>query len=347
MNKKLAFAAVVLTTAGILAAGVAPAQALAWPTDGEFVIGGDIGGGAIWEMDQYGIASGWDVADQSDAVIYYPNLILNKATDLYCGSDNGDGSDSTLTEEANGDITIDCQPSVDDLGVGLTVTLHYRLYSESSYGYLARQWVEINNTTNSTIDMTGDGLFSMYNYNYNSWDSDFSYYTASDGTTGTSNEADGQVWGVTGDSRGNVIALGAAWGSPCNASEFTVGYTSGVEEPFFSFPSSANLIAAGETVNLVTFVNMMFPAENTEAAATAAYDTALAQAKAEFDLGLTGRLAEGLTPGLNVTGWSCAATLPDTGVSESVMGTSVAISAGLLAAGVFALVVVRRRLARR
>ena len=93
---------------------------------------------------------------------------------------------------------------------------------------------------------------------------------------------------------------------------------------------------------------MVFPTENTEAAATAAYDTALAQAKTEFDLGLKGRLAEGLTPGLNVTGW-CGpdAALPDTGANTSVIGSSLAISAGLLAAGVLALVMVRRRLARK
>ena len=344
MNKKLALAAVVLATTGIVVAGAAPAQALAWPTGGEFVISGTSGGGAIWNMDAYGIAFGRDVANQSDDEIYYPNEISHVAGFLYCGAISGDASDSTLTEEANGDITIDCQPNVDDLGVGLTVTMHYRLYAESSYGYLAREWAEIRNTTGATIDMTGDALNTRYNYNYNSWDADFSYYTASDGTTGTSNEADGQVWAVNGDSRGNVIALGAAWGSPCNASEFTAGHDSG--EPFYSFPSSANVIAAGETVNLVTFVNMVFPAENTETAATAAYDTALAQAKAEFDLGLGGRLAEGLTPGLNVTGWSCAA-LPDTGANTSVIGSSVAISAGLLAAGVLALVMVRRRLARK
>jgi hypothetical protein len=74
----------------------------------------------------------------------------------------------------------------------------------------------------------------------------------------------------------------------------------------------------------------------------------VAQAKAEFDLGLEGRLAAGLAPGLNVTGWcGPAAALPDTGANATVIGSSVAISAGLLAAGVFALVMVRRRLARK
>ena len=339
MNKKLALAAVVSATTGIVVAGVAPAQALAWPTDGEFVISGTNGGGAIWDMDGYGIGYGWDVNDAMNNSLYYPNEIYGYDY-LYCGDD--DGSDATLTEEANGDITIDCLPSVDQLWEGLTVTMHYRLYASSPSGYLARQWAEIHNTTGATIDMAGEELYNDYYYNYYGWDPDFSYWTASDGSSGVGNEADGQVWGVNGDSRGNEIVMGAAWGSPCKASEFTYN------DSYVYFPSSANVIAAGETVNLVTFVNMVFPTENTEAAATAAYDTALAQAKAEFDLGLEGRLAAGLTPGLNVTGWcGPAAALPDTGANASVIGSSLAISAGLLVAGVLALVMVRRRLARK
>jgi hypothetical protein len=332
-------AAVVVSTAGILAAGIAPAQALAWPTGGQFVVSGTNGGGAVWQITNYGIEYAWDVNDESDAKLAYPNEIYNGFDYLFCGDGDGDASDSTVTEEANGDITIDCQPSVDELWDGLTVTQHYRLYAASDSGYLARQWAEIHNTTGATIDMTGNEIYNSYYYNYDSWNLAYSYWTASDGTTGTNNEADGQVWGVNGDSRGNVIVMGSAWGAPCKASEFTAG-----EGAYFNFPSSVNVIPAGETVNLVTFVNMVFPAENTEAAATAAYDTALAQAKAEFDLGLEGRLAAGLAPGLNVAGWcGPAAALPDTGANASVIGSSVAISAGLLVAGVLALVMVRRR----
>ena len=40
---------------------------------------------------------------------------------------------------------------------------------------------------------------------------------------------------------------------------------------------------------------------------------------------------------------SCASSLPDTGASASVIGTSIAVSAGLLVAGAIALIVVRRR----
>ena len=42
-----------------------------------------------------------------------------------------------------------------------------------------------------------------------------------------------------------------------------------------------------------------------------------------------------------------AAALPDTGASPSVIGTSIAVSVGLLVAGALALIVVRRRNARR
>ncbi len=289
-------------------------------------------------MNETGIFLAYDVNDVL-AGPPYPNAIYGDDY-LYCGDSNGDGSDSTLTEEANGDITIDCQPNVGDLWEGVTVTMHYRLFAESSYGYLARQWAEIHNTSGATIDMAGSELYDMYYYNDNSAGG-ASLYTASDGATGFDLEADGQVWLVSGNSEPNNVIMGAAWGSPCKSSEFTF-------DSSYYFPSSVNVIAAGETVNLVTFVNMVFPAESTGAAATAANETALAQAKAEFDLGLKGRLAEGLTPGLNVAGW-CGpdAALPDTGANTSVIGSSLAISAGLLTAGVLALVMVRRRLARK
>ena len=45
----------------------------------------------------------------------------------------------------------------------------------------------------------------------------------------------------------------------------------------------------------------------------------------------------------SITEDTCPVALPDTGVSPSVIGTSLAVSAGLLGAGVIALVVVRRR----
>ena len=49
-------------------------------------------------------------------------------------------------------------------------------------------------------------------------------------------------------------------------------------------------------------------------------------------------------PGLqSVTEDTCPVALPDTGASPSVIGTSLSVSAGLLAAGVIALLVVRRR----
>jgi hypothetical protein len=46
------------------------------------------------------------------------------------------------------------------------------------------------------------------------------------------------------------------------------------------------------------------------------------------------------------TSWLAAPALPDTGAKASVIGTSTAIAAGLLAAGALALIMVRRRLAR-
>lgn len=331
--------AILIGAVGIALGSVAPAQALAWPSGGNFVIPGTSGGGAVWEVNVYGIRTGGDVNGVMADPLFYPAEVYGPDY-AYCGDPNGNPTDSTVTQEINGDITVDCQPSVDAPVAGLTTKNHFRFYAESPSGYLARQWVELHNSTSSTIDMGQNPLYVGYFLNYYGWDPSTSHYTASDGTTGTLNESDGQVWGVTGDTRGNFIASGMAWGSPCQASEYTYLYN-------YFLPAEANVIAPGETVNIVTFVNMVFPATNDATGAAAAYNTALAQAHAEYDLGLEGRLADGLPPGLNVTGWCGPAAsypvLPDTGANTSVTGISVAISAALLAVGALALVVTRRR----
>lgn len=326
--------------------GATAAQAITWPTNGWIQMPGASGGGAIWSMDEYGIRQSWPAVNNSMAVgLSFPNEFYSANNEyLYCG--NTDGSDSTVTQLENGDVSVDCAPSVDTLSPGLTVTMHFRFYAEAPSGYLARQWAEIHNTSGTTVDLSATPIYVGSVFNTLAWDSATSYFTASDGTTGTTNFADGQVWGVNGDSRGNFIATSSAWGSSCQARDFTVTYQ------LYTLPSSADVISAGETVNLISFMNMVFPATNDAAGATAAYDTALAQAHAEYDLGLTGRLAEGLEPGLNVVGWCSpvapdteSVTLPNTGRNNAGIASAGSLGIVLFAFG--ALVLLRMRAHRR
>jgi LPXTG-motif cell wall-anchored protein len=112
-------------------------------------------------------------------------------------------------------------------------------------------------------------------------------------------------------------------------------------------PAVANIIAPGANVNLVSFINMVFPATDDSAGNTGAFNTALNNAQTEMAAGLTGRMAAGLPADFVATGWekndACVPQLANTGVDSS---TSAALALGvsaLTAAGLALTVVSRRR----
>jgi hypothetical protein len=102
-------------------------------------------------------------------------------------------------------------------------------------------------------------------------------------------------------------------------------------------------------VNLISFINMVFPATNDDAGTTAAFETALAHAQSEFAAGLTVRMTDGLPEGLVAVGWetndACVAeTLATTGPTVS---TSFALGASVFALGIVGIGVmirIRRRI---
>jgi hypothetical protein len=292
------FAAVALVTTA------SPASAIGWVDDGNFDIPGTMAGGATWQINEYGIKAAGDDSGNFATSLYYPLENFAQGEYFYCGSN--DGSDSLVTSEANGDITIDCPSVANTFVSGLLGTLHIRLYAEADTGYMARVWGELTNTTDSTITIgSDDPLGVYYYYNYNAWDNDDPWMTnAGGGNSGL----DGAVWGVGGDVDSNEIATSAAWGDPSQLCRFDAASRG------MYYPTEANVIAAGETVNLVSFINMVFPATNDSAGTTAAYETALAQAQAEFASGLTGRMTDGLPADLVAVGWekddACAAPQP-------------------------------------
>jgi LPXTG-motif cell wall-anchored protein len=337
MKKKLIGVAGATIAAISLVTTATPALAADWPMTGFFTIDGTSGGGALWKMDEYGIAGATNVNVDTFAVeLYYPNELYTDMS-VYCGDPSGDGSTATVTDEANGDVTVDCVPTDDSPAIGITSTMHIRFYAESPTGYLARQWVEMTNATGAPIDMSAEPLALYYYYNYYAWNDDVDPWETNMGVG--FDALNGDVWGAGGDVSGDQIATSAAWGDPCNSS----GYTTG--SPEMIFPSGVNVFAPGETKNVVTFMNMVFPATPDASGAAAAFDTAVNQAKTEYAAGLTGRLAAGLPGGLSVVGWEtggCSPTLPNTGIDSS---TSAALALGMsaLAAAGLALTVISRR----
>ncbi len=339
MKKKLVSAlGASLASIALITLAAAPAQAAPWPSNGDFDISGTMGGGARWNLGEYGIHNATNIPDTMNHALYYPNEIYGGSDYFYCGSSSGDGSDSTVTNETNGDVTIDCQPETDAVAPGIKGTLHFRLYAESASGYLARQWLEIENTSGTSVDLTSNPISNYYYWNYYGWTSGDPWET----NQGPFDHArDGDVWGAGASANGDEIATSAAWGDPCHSSEYVNGY------PQMEFPASVNTIAPGQVINLVTFINMVFPATNDAAGAAAAYATALDQAKTEFAAGLTGRLADGLPAGMVPLGWdtsACPTTpeLPNTGVDAGSLGVTGVAAVGLLVAGCAALVVRRR-----
>lgn len=335
MKKKFLASAGAALAAVALVATASPASAVDWPVNGYFSIAGSSGGGGMWQIGQDGIEYGWDFNGSMNESLYYPLAMYAQGEYLLCGAT--DGSDATITEESNGDITIDCQPVTDTFVTGITGTLHIRLYAEAATGYMARAWAEFENTTGSTIEIGSDDPIGVYYYyNYNAWDNDDPWQT---NVGGGNSGLDGAIWGAGGDIDNNETATSSVWGDLSQGCHFKAA-----DKGMF-VPAEANTIAADETVNVISFINMVFPTANNAAATTAAFDAALAHAQGELSQGLTGRLAAGLPADLVATGWekddSCVPQLANTG-ADLGSATGLGLGAVVLALVGGALVLRRR-----
>ena len=337
MKKKfLAVSAIAIAAAAVVATS-SPASAAPWPSGGTFEIPGVMAGGASWDVDGDGISAGYNIPDTYSG-LYYPMYNWANGTNLPCGSN--DGSDATVTNETNGDVTVDCQPVTDTFATGLTATLHLRFYAEAASGYMARVWGELENTTANTIDLgTGDPLAVYFYYNYSNWDDGDPWMT---NVGGGDYGLDGSVWGAGGDLENHQIATSSSWADVSQSCRIKT-----TAHGMF-YPAEANVIAPGQTVNLVSFINMVFPATDDPAGSAVAFNIALENAQTEMAAGLTGRMADGLPAGIDAIGWekndACATPeLPNTGLDSSA-STSIALGvSALISAGLVLTVVSRRR----
>lgn len=325
INRFVAIGASVMTVA-LLAVGSA---ALAV----DVVVPGTSGGGAVWKVGEYGVEQSLD-AEALYAETYYPNLIYG---DIYFACGTNGGTDVTVTNEANGDITVDC-PTMADLVPGLTYTMHFRMYAEATTGYLERQWLDVTNTSDAPIDI--DTLYFAFFYNRDGWNGVPAL--ASNGSNGL---ADGDVWLVAGNDSGGAIVTASAWAAKCGSAGWTLDGMSNTMSP----PPSEQVIPAHSSLGYVTFMNMVFPTTADAAGASAAFDLATRVAENEFDSGLTGRLVEGIPAGTHIVGWTVGACppipspeLPNTGVDVGSLGPTGFGALVVMAAGCAAIVVRRR-----
>ncbi|MFM6967880.1 MAG: LPXTG cell wall anchor domain-containing protein [Microbacteriaceae bacterium] len=295
-------------------------------------IGGDNPtGGVVWEVDAYGIAGSYDYSENYTS-IYYPNWIDPGWDIEWCGT-NG-GNDVTVTNETNGDVTVDCDENLNAFNDGVSTTMHIRFYAESETGYLARQWIEITNSNDVDENIT-EPLHLYYYWNYYGWNDGDNWLTSQGGVNG----ADGDTWGAGNDLGGLEIATTSAWAASCSTETF-------VADSGYDFPASLDTIEANSTLNIVTFFNMNFPTEASADGSAAAFDVAVAQA-AEFSE-LSGRLDEGLPGDTIFFGWNdgaCASeptVLPNTGASIDTVGTAT-LAGAAITVGLAAVVIRRRR----
>lgn len=252
-------------------------------------------------------------------------------------NDEGQCLSATATQvtESNGDVVISCEPN--QLGsTDVWFTASYRIYADNK---LARSMFTLENRGTSAVSGLSDSGNSLdWEMNYSNLQassnnsSSCSALTASDNWVMTARTSDSTIAGYAWQAKGGQAFDFA--GNNCST---------GFNQSHFVKES----IAPGEKLAYMTFVATAEPASTSNADMTAAFAASVAKMSAFDELNST--LCRGIADGTVIEGWgTCpgSASLPDTGASTALIGSSVAIGSGLLIAGALALVIARRRQAR-
>ena len=329
-------AGIAIAGALTLTAGM-PAQALSWPSDDKFVIGN-----GQWQITEYGVLYGWDAADVYDDNGYADYPTEGYSWDyLYCGADYSDSyTQSTITEEPNGDISIECPAWTTPWDyapyTGVTMQSFVRLYHEEKGGYLARYLTTFTNSTGADIPVEDFLVFESTTKpdDFNSGD----YSTSSMGNA----LASGDTWTIAGNTDGSTIYQTSAWAKIGNGTGFTL-----VSDEL-TFPAGSSVIPANGSVSIATFTFIVIPATQDAAGATAAFTVAQNQVN-EYE-SFDGRLTCGIPVGTVVVGWGTATSddcatpaLPNTGMSSAQTVTLSATAASLVVVGFVTVMLLRRR----
>ena len=335
MKRKLAIA----LASGVLATGIVGASTPAFAAI-DFETATWSVGGINYELendnsDAYmGALQYMQTATQSNYEAYY-------GAEMYVNNDSSGDVDNDYpycfedlatqaTDAATGDVTISCGEyawSVSDPDLFASgSTLFYNDIP------MARNVYVLENRGTTDIDL-GETYF------YESMDNANKGASSEDPTSCAALTAEDH-WLVTSDTADSMV-LGYAW----QAHGATVWDSSGSDciDTYTYAYLTDTILPAGKTLTVMNFQYSVDGGSTTEDM-DAAYAVLLPK-MAMFDA-LDDTLCRGIA-GTEIAGWgTCAAAapaLPDTGADTSVIGASVAISAGLLGAGVLALVMVRRR----
>jgi len=282
--------------------------------------------------DSYGGVEYLTTATQANSSLLYEETYWEYGG-LSSFRDYGFCLSATATEstEANGDVVISC-PATKMGSTDVWLSHSYLFFHDEP---VTRHIFTLENRGTSAVDLT-DNYVTFYTYN-----SPVNGASSSDPTSCANMTADDH-WSVFAGVD-NTTITGVAWQAAGGTAFTSLGEncTSGMD----AFITSKSL-AAGETVNYMTFIATGEPAGTSTEEMDAAFASAVTK-MAAFD-SLSDTLCRGID-GLVVEGWGTCpvpAALPDTGANTAMMGSSMAIGSGLLIAGALALVMVRRRQAR-
>jgi hypothetical protein len=336
MNRKLAIA----LASGVLATGIVGASTPAFAAI-DFATATWSVGGINYELENSG-SDAYMGSLQFMQTDTQSNYEANYGTQFYLnGTGSGDVNNdypycfedlaTEATDAATGDVTISCGEyawSVSDpdlFASGSTL-----LYNDIP---MARNVYVLENRGTTDIDLGG-----LY------FNEEFSNYargaTSEDPTSCAALTAEDH-WIVSSDSDDSMI-IGFAWQAH-GATAFDASGEDSCDGYAYTYLTDT-ILPAGKTLTVMNFQYSVDGGSST-ADMNAAY-AALLPTMAMFEA-LDDTLCRGIEAGTEIAGWgtcpAAAPALPDTGADTSAIGASVAISAGLLGAGVLALVMVRRR----
>jgi hypothetical protein len=286
-------------------------------------------------VNSYGGVEYLTTPTQANSTLQYEETFWNGG-DLAPYDDYGYCLGATATEvtEANGDVAITCAP-LNFEPSDVWISQSFLFYNDEP---LTRHVFSLENRGAVATDLAA---VEQENYVTFYTDNVTEAATSEDATSCLSMTAEDH-WAVLSGSADTIIT-GVAWQAHGGTAFTSLGEDCIDRGGVYAYLTKDSL-AAGETVNYMTFIATGQPAGPSSGEMDTAFATAVTE-MAAFD-SLNDTLCRGID-GLVVEGWgTCTLSLPDTGASTAVVGSSIAIGSGLLIAGALALVMARRRQAR-
>lgn len=298
----------------------------------------------MWQFDDYCIANGSDAAEHFLTpvngyipAIYYPMEYMLKLNgqDEYLLCE--DQANSVVTNEPNGDITIEIPRFELDV-TNVWAQVVYRIYGTANNGWLLRMETIFSNESGADYSITD--LFSyQYAQNYTYDSSSSSTFMTSSSNSATSLASD-DTWLISAVNGGQSVVQTVAWARDGEATNYGISSSgqASVDADLQNHYVDRTL-PPNESLHYIQFTNMNIPAPN-YTSSTAEIAAAEAQV-AEF-ASFSGRLVAGLDASVDYIGWGVPQTVDpaDEEVQQTLAATGMSGSFLWMSAGAATLVII-------